>query len=469
MTTPFDLAIIGSGPGGYRAAILAALRGLRVAIIEQGDWGGCCLNRGCVPKKDWHHTARLIAAQRHFAVRGIRGALRGDMDTAWTHQRRVVATVRGSYLDYMKRLGVTACAGRAVLQDAHTLQVMQDGGASEPISARHIILATGGRPSVPSGFEPVPGRILTTDMLFDEPPPPGKRVALIGSGIVATEFAYIFVMLGKEVTWLTRSPPLHRMRFSTPARAALMEALKRHGIAPRRDARIRSVTVHDEDVAIALHDGSVVEADWVCLGTGRVPNTGGLGLERAGVESDGRGFIRRNEFLQTAAPHIYAVGDCASPVMTANQALADATVAVRNILAPGGVKQDDRRVPLVVYSALELARIGLNEDEAEAAGYEPAVGFTAFETSPCALGQDDTEGFVRLIGDMDGGALLGGEIVGAEAGELIHLLALAPDPRTALAQLAAGRYNHPARAEELLNATETLAGKWGMGDRIFGV
>lgn len=467
MDHAFDVAVVGSGPGGYRAAVLAALRGLRVAIVEKAEWGGCCLNRGCVPKKDWYSTARLIAAQRHFTARGIQGALHADLNRAWDHQKQVAATVRASYLDFMKRLGINTYVGCAALQDGHTLHIALANGGSRRITARNVVLATGGRPFIPPELEPVPGRILTTDMLFDARPPAGQRVALIGSGIVATEFAFILAMLGKEVVWLTRSPPLHRTRFSTPARTVLMEALRRHGIEPRQPAHIASATVRQDGVTVTLHDGSTLEVDWVCLGTGRVPNTTKLGLENAGVLTDERGFIGRNVYLQTSVPHIYAIGDCAAPVMTANQALADATVAVQNIVQPGSMQQDDRRVPLVVYSAVELARVGLNEDQAEDEGREPAVGFAAFETSPCALGQADTDGFVRLIGDMDDGTLLGGEIVGAEAGELIHLLALAPDPESALAQLAAGRYNHPARAEELLNAAETMASKWGMADRIF--
>lgn len=468
MDQAFDIAVVGSGPGGYRAAVLAALRGRQVAIVEKAEWGGCCLNRGCIPKKDWYYTARLIAAQRHFAARGIRGgALHGDMDGAWNHQRQVAATVRTSYLDYMKRLGVTTHVGQAVLRDAHTLGIALPDGTNQTITARNIVIATGGRPFVPPELKPVPGRILTTDMLFDAHPPIGQRVALIGSGVVATEFAFIFAMLGKEVVWLARSPPLHRTRFSAPARALLMEALHRHGIEPYQEARVASATVQPDGVAVRLQDGATLEVDWVCVGTGRVPNTASLGLENTGVLTDRGGFILRNAFLQTTEPHIYAIGDCAAPVMTANQALADASVAIQNIVQPGSLQQDDARVPFVVYSAVELARIGLNEDQAEDAGREPAVGFAAFETSPCALGQDDTDGFVRLIGDMDDGTLLGGEIVGAEAGELIHLLALAPDPASALAQLAAARYNHPARAEELLNAAETMASKWGMADRIF--
>ncbi|AOU98610.1 pyridine nucleotide-disulfide oxidoreductase [Acidihalobacter yilgarnensis] len=465
---PYDIAVIGSGPGGYRAAILAALKGQRVAIIEKADWGGCCLNRGCVPKKDWHHTAQLVAASRHFAGRGITGTLSADMATAWMHQEAIVANVQESYVDYMKRLKITTLSGNARFDDPHTLIVQGADGSEQTLGARAFVIATGAGAQVPPPFEALPGKVLTSDMLFDAPPPDGNRVAIIGSGVIATEFAFIFRMLGKEVVWLARSEALRKIPFSPQARTTLKNALARHDIALRRVTGFASVDTDHDGVRIMLTDGDAVEVDWVCLGTGRMPYTEGLNIEAIGIECDAHGFIRRNAQLQTAQPHIYAIGDVASPEMTANHALADATVAIGNIVDGHEQAQDSTWVPLAVYSAVELARIGMDEDTAEDEGLEPAVGFAAFETSPRALGQDDTDGFVRLIADMDSGALLGGEIIGAEAGELIHLLSLAPDRESALRWLAAGRYNHPARAEELANATETLASKWGLAGSILG-
>ncbi len=472
MSEKYDITVIGSGPGGYRAAILAALRGQRVAIVEKADWGGCCLNRGCVPKKAWHHSAQLLAANDELAKRGLRGRLEADLAGAWDHQEGVVATVQDSYINYMKRLGVTAVTGHARLGDAHTVCVADAHGTEQELKTEHVILATGSHPFLPAGVEPVSGRILTTDMLFDERPPEGRRVAVIGSGVIGTEFAFILHMLGCEVTWLTGSAPLSRTAFSRQALGTLKSALARHGVEARTGARLAGTEVvtgaGGEEVLVKLEDGSEVRCDWLLLGTGRVPYTEGLGLEDLGMALDERGFVARNDQLQTSVPNIYAIGDCTSEQMTANQALADATLVVENIIDGAGRAQEPAWVPEAVYSAVELARIGLDDDTAEDEGYEPAVGFAAFETSPRALGQSDTDGFVRLLGDMDSGELLGGEIVGAEAAELIHLLSTAPDRDTALKWLARGRYNHPGRAEELLNATETMASKWGLEDFLFG-
>lgn len=467
MTGSHDLAVIGSGPGGYRAAVLGALRGLDVVIIEGSVWGGCCLNRGCVPKKDWYHSARLIAAQGHFEGRGIRGTLSGNLDQAWTHQHEVVTTVRNSYRSYLKHLKVRSVDGHARLVGPEEIEVRGSNGTLT-VRARHIIIATGAEPIVPQPFELAEERILSTDTLFDRPAPAGERVAVIGSGVVATEFAYILRMLGREITWLTRSRPLSRLGFSPQALSTLNSRLAAADVKPRQVPDYEAVHHGEDGVTITASDGQRFEVDWVLLGTGRRPHTEGLGLEDLGIETDRNGFVMRTETLQTAVPNIYAIGDVAGHWMTANHALSDATIAVDNILGGNERRQDGRFVPMVVYSAVEMARLGMDEDTAEDEELEPAVGFAAFETSPRALGQDEPEGFVRLIGDMDSGALLGGEIIGGDAGELIHLLSLAPDRDTALAWLARGTWNHPARAEEILNATETLASKWHLQAAIFG-
>lgn len=460
----FDLVIIGSGPGGYRAAVLAALRGLPVAIVEKGEWGGCCLNRGCVPKKDWYHTAKLMAAARGFSGRGVGGQLTVNLAEAWNHQKRVVQTVRESYTDYLKRLGVAVFQGAASFVDLHTVAIDGQPG----IEGSHVIVATGSHPYVPENLPLAPGRVLTTDNLFDDPPPQGKRVAVIGSGVIGTEMAFILAMLGLEVVWLTNAKPLSRTAFSGPALKALYQSLERFGIRVRTESRVKAAQVVPEGVLLTLPDGSREQVDWVLLGSGRVPHTDALNLEAAGVATDARGFIQINAYQQTSTPHIYAIGDVVNPAMTSNHALAEASVAVANIIDPGCARRSPRSVPELVYSALELARIGMNEDQAEEADLEPAVGFAAFEANPSALGEDDAEGFVRLVADMDSGELLGAEVVGREASELVHLISLQLDRERALKNFSGMFYNHPTRAEELLNATETLAAKWGLKEQVFG-
>jgi len=456
-----DLAIIGSGPGGYRAAVLGALRGLKVAIIEKNTWGGTCLNRGCVPKKAWYHSACIMADAAAYPHRGVSGRLSADFAQAWRHQRQIVDTVRDSYADYLGRLGIRRLRGHARFDGPRSLQV-----GDTRIVAGHIIIATGSQPWLPEPLQRIPGRILTTDDLFDAPPPPGRRVAVLGSGFVGTEMAFILSRLGLEVIWLTGREPLSSSAFSVPARTALRETLAGAGIRPRLQARIAAAGVSDDGVTLTLGDGDRLQVDWVLAGTGRRPCTDGLDLDRAGITTAAQGHIVVDEYNRVA-PGIHAIGDVANPGMSANHALAGATVAVSDILDPGSHPRRDEQVPQVLYSALELARVGLNEDEAEVQGLEPAAGFTSFDFNPAALAAGERGGFLRLVADLDSGRLLGAELAGRGAGELVSLLGMEFGAPQALSRLASAAYNHPARAEEILNAVETLAARWGMSAHVF--
>ena len=336
------------------------------------------------------------------------------------------------------------------------------------LSAGAIVLATGSSPHVPSALALHAGRVLTSDELFDAPPPPGRRVAVIGSGVIGTEMAFILAMLGCEVVWLVQSEPLARLGFSAPALTLLAEALAERDIRPRRAGRPRACSVDTGGVTLQLPDGSAERVDWVLVASGRRPNVVELGLDALDVVADAGGFVPTDERTMTAASGIYAIGDCANPRMTSNHALAEAAVAVANIVSPGSARRDAGAVPEVVYSALELARLGLSEEQAEDAGYEPATGFASFAANPAALAIGEPRGFVRLVADHDSAALLGAEAVGAHAGEWIHAVGATLGAPDALKRLAGIRYNHPALAEEILNATETLAAKWGLGPAVFG-
>lgn len=451
----FDLVVIGSGPGGYRAAVLAATRGLSVALLEKDTWGGACLNRGCVPKKVWYHTVRLLAAAESLAGRGVSGRLAPDLAGAWQRQREIVQAVRESYLAYLDRLGVRRFAGVARFAGADRVAI---GG--QTLGASHFVLSSGSRPYLPAALAGTP-RVLTTDALFQAPLPSGRRVALVGSGAVGVEMAYILHGLGLELVWLTGREPLSGARFSQPAKQRLREALAARGVAPRTRSRPRACRGHGDGLLVELADG-VEHVDWMLAGTGRVPNTDDLGLERADVALTDGGFVRVDPTQRSSNARVFAIGDCANPAMTANHALAEASVAIANIVAPGSQRSQPAWVPEALYSALELARVGQTEDELEDAEREYAVGFSAFSANPAALAEGDAAGYVRLLVDAEDGGLLGCELAGAQAGELVHLARRGTAGEALLARLADERFNHPSRAEELQNAAEGLVGRWGL-------
>jgi dihydrolipoamide dehydrogenase len=451
-----DLVVIGSGPGGYRSAVLAAQRGLSVAIVERDAWGGACLNRGCVPKKAWYHTARIALDSAGFTRRGLSGALRPDLGAAWRFQREVVATVRASYVDYLHRLGVRQIEGAARFVDARRVEV-----AGEIIEGAHYIVATGSRPSIPDTLRGGAERVLTTDDLFERPLPPGRRVAVLGGGAVGTELAFILRQFGLDVLWLTGRAPLSDSSYSAAARKRLADAMSRLGIFAHSGSRPLGSTRTSQGLALQLPSDVTEYVDWALAGTGRVPNTEALGLDAAGVRVSREGFVEVDDMLRSSVPHIWAIGDCANPAMTANHALADATVAVANIVAPGSRRARRQWVPEVLYSALELAKVGATEDELDDTDAEYAVGYSAFAVNPAALGAGAGEGYVRLLVGREHGELLGSEIVGHEAGELIHLAGPHARPDALLERLARTPFVHPSLGEEFFNAAEALVAQWG--------
>ncbi len=452
-----DLVVIGSGPGGYRAAVLAAQRRWKVAIVERDAWGGACLNRGCVPKKAWYRSARLAAAAAGLAARGLRGALNPDIGAAWRFQREVSATVRKSYVDYLERLGVRRLEGAARFLDAHRVAV-----SDTVLEARHVIVATGSRPFVPDALRAGGARVLSTDALFEQPLPEGRRVAVLGSGAVGTELAFILTRLGLEVQWLTGARPLAASHFSAPARKRLEEALTAQSVTLRSGARPRRARPQGDGVVLELPDGSEVSVDWVLAGTGRVPNSDALGLDAAGVRCNADGFVEVDARQRSSVPHILAIGDCANPAMSANHAIAEARVAIASIAAPDAPATRAEWVPEVVYSAIELARAGATEDALEDDEREYAVGFSSFAQNPAALADGAADGYVRLLVEPDSGALLGCEMAGPEVGELIHLASRSDTAQALLARLAECQVNHPSLSETFFDAADSLIAQWGL-------
>jgi len=467
MQNTFDIAIIGSGPGGYRAAVIAALRGKRVAIIEKDDWGGCCLNRGCVPKKAWHYTATLIKKSQTFADRGISGSLQGDLQQSWQHQRSLVTTTQTNYLNYLSHLNVTKYQGTASFLTPQSLRIEQANQADVTLTAKNIIIATGSSAKPIQSLPWIENRILSTDMLFDRPPPTGNRVAIFGSGVIGTEMAFILSQYNKQISWLVRSPPLSTSSFSQPGLNVLSNALTSANTHWQQYHQLINVDINDNDITLTFDNLPAITIDWILLGTGRSPNSEQLQLNNIALKLDPHGFIQRNQHLQTQHTNIYAIGDCANPNMTANHALAEASYAINHILGASQPPYESLWVPQVIYSATEMARIGWNDEQAEDADFEPAIGFSSFQVSPCAMGQDATQGHVRLLADLDTGRFLGGEVVGEQADELIHNLTNTQAPEQQLKTIVNTRYNHPSRMEEILNASETLASQWGLEQFIF--
>ena len=465
----FDLIVIGSGPGGYKAAITAAHLGAKVALIEKGLPGGTCLNQGCIPKKTLIHLATLIEDVRDLQGRGLIGEIQGDFISAMAHKNDVVAGIRDNFTVWLKRLGVQVFIGEAKLLGGDRVRVepSRDQTAVElgigfngkdtlsvtgvqELEAGRIILATGAVPK-PLAACPTDGKRIMNSREFmyhlDHLP---KSVLCIGGGAIGVELGFLLHQFGSQVCIAEQSDRLLNQEH-IPERASnvLERKFKRIGIEVRKNTAVTASQVTAEGVQITFSDGSQQQFEYVLVAVGRQPVTAGLGLEEAGVKLTPEGFIEVSEHLETNVPGIYAIGDVKPGPMTANAALHDAKVAGANAINGNRSRTNYHKVPVVIHSALEIAAVGLTEELAEQAGFEADVARSSFGASGKARAHHDYEGFIEVVHDAETGQLLGGCIVGPEAGEQIHMMTAACQSERGLWFFTDMSYSHPSWCEEL--------------------
>ncbi|NIR32599.1 MAG: NAD(P)/FAD-dependent oxidoreductase [Gammaproteobacteria bacterium] len=450
----FDLIVIGSGPGGYKAAVAAAHLGARVALIERDRPGGTCLNEGCIPKKSLLYLAGLIEDVNVLNGWGLVGNISGDYRAALTHKDQVVATIGKNFPVWLKQLGIRVYFGHARLRGPREVEISTREGPVRLRSGR-LVIATGAEPR-PHSACPIDGdRVQSSrEFMADQRAMPASFL-FVGGGAVGSELAYLAHQFGARVTVAEQSGRLLN-KPCIPERASdiLERKFERIGIEVRKGATVKRLRHLDDEVEVELTDGGHGRYGRVLVAIGRKPHTEGLDLGRAGIATDPSGFIITNEYLETAASGVYAVGDVKFGPMTANGALHDAKIAATNAVEGNRLRYNYNRVPIVIDSALEIAAVGLTEDRAEDAGFEPEAARTSFSGSPKARGRNDYEGFIEVVHDEETGQLLGGCIVGAEAGEQIQMLTAACQSTRGLWFLKDINYSHPSWCEELENAID---------------
>jgi len=437
----FDLFVIGGGSAGVRAGRIAAGHGARVGIAEARFWGGTCVNVGCVPKK-----LMVQAAEYGAFAEDARGF--GWSETRPTHdwaaliaaKDREVGRLSGLYRQVLEAAGAKAFDAKARLLDPHTLAV----GESR-VTAERIIVATGGHP-VPLD---IPGHELAivSDDVFVLPAMP-RRVAIIGSGYIAVEFAGIFAGLGAETHLVYRQPfPLRG--FDEDLREALAGALRAGFVNLHPGTHPMRLERAGEARALHLDDGSTVTADLVFFATGRAPNTAGLGLDAAGVVTGARGAVIVDSTWATSQPHIYAIGDVTdrlqlTPVATAEgHALADA------LFGPGPRPYNFAAVPTAVFSSPPVATVGLTEEEAAARG-PVEIYLTRFTPMRHALTGRARRTLMKLVVEPPRGRVLGAHMLGEDAPEIMQGIAVAMTAGATKADFDRTIGIHPTAAEEFV-------------------
>jgi len=470
----FDLIVIGSGPGGYKAAVSAAHQGARVALVERDLPGGNCLNRACIPKKTLVYLASLLEDVANLQGRGIVGAVRGDYAAAVSHKDQVIAGIRDNFGFWLKRLGVRLFRADARLLAGHRVALAPlDGDPATDlpgeIAAPRIIVAAGSAPRELDGCATDGARILDSAQFMRSLRECPDSVLFVGGGAIGVELAYLMHQFGARTCVVEQGDRLLD-KHNIPERVSgvLERKFARLAIEVRKRATLASWRPESHGVAVTFSDGSTDHFSRVVVAVGRRPRLDALGLVEAGIATDSNGFIRVSEYLETSVPGIYAVGDVKPGPMTANAALHDAKVAAANAMSGNHLRPNYHKVPIVINSALEIAAVGLSEDRAEAAGFDADVARSTFSGSGKARAHHDTEGFIEVVHDAETGQLLGGCIVGPEAGEQIHLLAAACQSARGLWFFKDMSYSHPSWCEELETAVDPYTSAFSRsGKEIF--
>lgn len=448
-----DLFVIGGGSGGVRAARFAAQRGARVLLAECAALGGTCVNVGCIPKKLYSEAAQFADDFRDAAGFGWDlPAPSFDWARLKANRAREIGRLNGVYEQLLRTAGVELLRGWASLCDARTVQVATTEGARR-FTARHILVAAGGTPSVPH----FPGRehVLTSDQMFDLDPFP-RRLVVVGGGYIACEFASIFQGLGAQVTQLYRGEQVLR-GFDDDVRAFFAGEQRKHGIDLRLRTDVAAVERGREGLAVTLTDGTELQADAVLYATGRVPNVAGLGLEAAGIQVTAHGAIQVDAEFRSSAPSVLAIGDVVARLQLTPVALAEAMVVVDRLFGTGDRRMDYEGVPTAVFTHPAIATVGLTEAQARERHGALRIFRTDFKALRHTLSGSSERTFMKLVVDAASDRVLGLHMVGADAGEIVQGFAVALKAGATKAQFDATIGIHPTAAEEFVTLREPVA------------
>ncbi len=439
----FDFFVIGAGSGGVRAARMAAGHGARVAVAEDKDLGGTCVNVGCVPKKLFTYSAHYAGDFEDAAAYGWEvGACGFHWDQLIANKNTEIRRLNGVYGRLMDEAGISLIRGRAILTGPNAVTV-----EGSEYTAKYILVATGSRPVVPD----FPGNehVITSDEAFHLAALP-ERMVMVGGGYIAVEFAGIFHSLGVAVTQLYRGP-LFLRGFDNDLREMLAVEMRKQGVDLRFDSQVAKIEKQGKAFQVTLKDGSAVEADLVMYATGRAPNTKGLGLEVAGVDLAENGAVKVDNHFCSNVPSVYALGDVIDRVQLTPVAITEAMCVADHLFGEGALADMSYdNIPSAVFSHPNLATVGLTEEEARRRFGEVEVYVSSFMALKHTLTGRDENTFMKLVTEPGAGRVLGLHMMGEAAGEIVQGFAVAMTCGATKAQFDATIGIHPTSAEEFV-------------------
>jgi len=448
----FDLAILGGGPGGYVAAIRGAQLGLKTCVIDQDKLGGICLNWGCIPTKALLKNAEVYHYIKNADTYGINvGKVSVDFKKNIKRSRDVSNRLSKGIEFLIKKNKITHIQGTGKLTSKTSLEV-KNKQKTDTIEADKIILATGARPKSFPGMEFDGNRVISFKeaMILDSPP---KKMIIIGSGAIGSEFAYYYNEFGTEVHLIEMMDRILPVEDSDVSKE-VAKSFKKSGIIISTETKVSKIESLKTKVKVHIEKKGkkeILEGDVALLAVGVTGNIENIGLEELGIITD-RGAITINEFNQTNIPNIYAIGDVSGPPWLAHVASAQGHVAADHTAGHSPKPVDYTNIPGCTYCQPQVGSLGMTEAQAKESGHDVRIGKFLFQASGKAMAVGDTTGFVKLVFDGKYGELLGAHIVGSEATELIAELGVAKSLETTWEEIAMTIHAHPTLSEAIMEA-----------------
>jgi len=456
----FDLIVIGSGPGGYVAAIRASQLGLKVGVVERENLGGICLNWGCIPTKALLKSAQVFEYASHAAEYGVVATeVKADFEKIIARSRGVADAMSKGIQFLFKKNKIEVLTGTGKLKDNHTVSVTAADGTVSEYTASHIILATGARSRELPNLKQDGVKIIGYRQALTMPKQP-KSLVVVGSGAIGSEFAYFYNAVGTKVTLVEFLPNVVPLEDEEVSKT-LERSFKKVGITVMTNSSVESVDTTGElcKVRIQTKKGlEEVEAEVVLSAVGIAPNLENLGLEELGVEIE-KGKIKVDDFYKTNVEGVYAIGDIVHGPALAHVASAEGIVCVEKIAGQNPHPVNYKNIPGCTYTTPEVASVGLSEKAAIEAGYEIKVGKFPFTASGKATAAGARDGFIKLIFDAKYGELLGAHMIGANVTEMIAELVVARNLETTGHELIKSIHPHPTMSEAIMEAAAAAYGE----------
>lgn len=452
------VAVVGGGPGGYVAALKAAMLGAEVTVIEKNRLGGTCLNVGCIPTKALLASSdvlRTVQEAKSFGI-NVEGEVKPDFQAIVARKQKITDELVAGIQFLFDKRGVKKIDGFGKLIDKNTIEVTKDDGSVEEVKADKIILANGSIPTV-FPFMPYNGKnVITSDEVLSLEKLP-KSMVIIGGGVIGSEIGQFYSSLGTKVTIIEVLPQILG-RMDSDGAKALARQFKKDKIKVMCNVATDSFEVSDDIVKLNLNNGKSLEAEVVLLCTGRKPNLANSGVAEAGVKMTDRGFIEVNEYMETNLEGVYAIGDIIPGAMLAHVASAEGMVAAENAVKGNGETVNYKSIPSCVYTEPEVAGVGKTEDELKAEGVEYHVGKFDFRGLGKAKAIGKIQGFIKILVDKDD-VIIGATLVGPHCTDLLTELSLAVGLGLKAKDVGRVIHAHPSLSEGIMEALHDVHGE----------